>query len=251
MPFDNLEEYADPALYDLENQDFEPDGPFFLALAQRFGSPVLELGCGTGRITIPLAQQGIPITGLDLVPEMLARAKTKPDASLVEWVEADARSFNLGKTFRLIIETGSLFQHQLERADQEAVLARVRDHLEPGGTFVLGTMFPHIELLTNEEEEKEWFSYENESGQEIRVTGTQVYDPLRQIKTETAYRRWTDSNGQEVCRVAPLQLRFTFPQELEMLLHYNGFVVIERYGSMDFSPLTSESQNKIYVCQKG
>lgn len=246
----NLDEYADPALYDLESHDFEPDGPFFLTLAQRVGGPVLELGCGTGRVTIPLAQQGIQITGLDVVPGMLARAKTKADSSLVEWIEADARSFNLGKTFRFIFEAGSLFQHLLERADQEAMLARVHDHLEPGGVFVLGVMFPHIEHLTTEEAEQDWFSYQNEQGQEIRVSGTQHYDPLRQIKTETAYRRWTDSNGQEVLRIAPLQLRYTFPQEMETLLHYNGFVVTERYGDRDFSPLTDESPLMIYVCQK-
>ena len=52
----NLEDYQDPVLYDLENVDFEPDGPFYLALAERYGSPILDLGCGTGRVTIPLAQ---------------------------------------------------------------------------------------------------------------------------------------------------------------------------------------------------
>ena len=55
----NLEDYVDPILFDLENGDFEPDGPFHLMLAQRLGGSVLELGCGTGRITIPLAREGI------------------------------------------------------------------------------------------------------------------------------------------------------------------------------------------------
>ncbi len=68
---DNLSEYANPELYDLENQDFEPDGLFLLDFAKKLNGPVLEVGCGTGRITIPLAQNHMDITGLDVVPEMI------------------------------------------------------------------------------------------------------------------------------------------------------------------------------------
>ena len=71
----NLEDYDDPAIYDLENKNFEPDGPFYLSMAQQVNGSVLELGCGTGRVTIPLARNGIDITGLDIVRGMLARAK--------------------------------------------------------------------------------------------------------------------------------------------------------------------------------
>ncbi|MBN2362694.1 class I SAM-dependent methyltransferase [candidate division WOR-3 bacterium] len=62
-------------MYDCENNSFEPDGPFYLAIAKKLGGAALELGCGTGRITIPLAQYGIDITGPDIVPGMLERAK--------------------------------------------------------------------------------------------------------------------------------------------------------------------------------
>lgn len=87
-------------------------------------------------------------------------------------------------------------------------------------------------------------------GQEIRVSGIDKYDELRQIRTETAYRRWVDANGQEILRVAPLSLRYIFPQEMESLLHYNGFEIVELYGDLDLNPVTNESSDLLYVCRK-
>jgi SAM-dependent methyltransferase len=126
---DNLAEYDDPAIYDQETPSFEPDGPFYLALAQRFGGPVLELGCGTGRNTIPLARRGVDITGLDLAPRMLEHARRKAPDLPITWIESDVRSFHLGGRFRFIFESGATFQHLLARPDQEAMLARVREHI--------------------------------------------------------------------------------------------------------------------------
>ena len=92
----NLEDYEDPVLYDLENRDSEQGVLFYQSLAQQVKGPVLELGCGTGRITIPLAQQEIDMTGLDIVPGMLARAREKAGDLPIEWIEADVRDFHLG-----------------------------------------------------------------------------------------------------------------------------------------------------------
>lgn len=247
---DNLEEYADPEIYDLENQEFEPDGSFFLDFAKRLDGPVLELGCGTGRVTIPLAQNGVDITGLDVVPVMLERAKQKAGTLPIQWVIADGRAFQLNRSFRLIFETGSVFQHILTRPDQEAFLAQVRKHLESDGRFIANLVFPHLERLTSVETEKEWFTYENYAGQEVRVSGTEHYDPIQQVKIETAYRRWVDNKGQKILKIAPLSLRYTFPQEMEALLHYNGFQVLEKFGDWDSSPLTGTSRNMIFVCKR-
>jgi SAM-dependent methyltransferase len=247
---DNLIEYSEPEIYDLENNTFEPDGPFLLEIAGRTGDPVLELGCGTGRLTIPMAQAGVEITGLDVVPEMLELAKQKAVGLSIQWVLADARAFRLDRTYRLIFESGSVFQHMLTNADQEAFLARVREHLDDEGLFVFGTFFPHPEQLGSDEMEKEWFTKAHPGGWEIRVSGIEQYDELNQIKVETAYRRWKDASGAEVVRVAPLALRYSFPQEMESLLHHNGFSILERYGDNDGSPLTNESRLMIYVCQK-
>jgi SAM-dependent methyltransferase len=246
----NLEEYADPVLYDLENRSFEPDGPFFLQLAQQIGGAVLEVGCGTGRITIPLAQQGIDMTGLDVVPQMIERARQKAPGLSIRWVHADARSFRLERRFRLIFESGAVFQHLLTREDQEAFLARASVHLEPGGRLVIGSIVPTAEMMETDEAEQAWFSYRNENGQEVHVSGTQHYDPMTQIKTETAVRRWQEVDGSEQLRVAPLRLRYTFPQEVQTLLHYNSFTIVERYGDWDRTPLTGDSKYMIFVCRQ-
>jgi SAM-dependent methyltransferase len=244
----NLEDYEDPILFDLENSDFEPDGPFYLSLAQQIGGSVLELGCGTGRITIPLAQHGIDIMGLDIVPGMLARARSKAGDLPIQWIEADVRDFHLGVQFSLICAPGSVFEHLLERGDQEAMLACVREHLAPKGHFVIDIRFPNSELMTNAEEEQDWFSYSDESGREVRVSGTDTYDPVQQIRQETAYRRWTEADGDVVTKRARLALLFIFPQEMSSLLHYNGFTVLQRYGDWDSSPLTGQSRQIIHVC---
>ncbi len=185
-----------------------------------------------------------------IVPGMLELAKQKAGDLPIKWVLADARAYQFGRTFRLIFESGSVFQHMLIRPDQEAFLARVREHLNDEGQFLFGSWFPRPDFLTNVEVEKEWFTTQHPDGRDIRVSGTEYYDVLQQVKVETAYRRWKDANGQDVVRVAPLALRINFPQELEALLHYNGFTVVERYGDSDASPLTKDSRLLVYVCQK-
>lgn len=244
---DHLVEYNEPELYDLENPDFEPDGPFFLALAQAYPGPVLDLGCGTGRITIPLAREGVPITGLDVVPGMLARAQSKAGDLPITWVQADARAFQLPTRFRLIIDTGTTLQHLLERADHEAVLARVREHLTPGGCAVFTSFAPHPRELV-EMAEHDWFSYEAQPGRTIRVSGTLGYEHRRQIFHEDAIRRWYDAEGQEVVRAAPLARRMFFPQEFELLLHYNGFSVVEQYGDWQKNPVSNQTNMLITLC---
>jgi ubiquinone/menaquinone biosynthesis C-methylase UbiE len=252
----NLAEYSDAELYDLENPDSEQMNAFLLSLAQEIGEevygPVLELGCGTGRFTIALARQGLELIGLDVVPGMLACAAQKaqglPLQWPIQWVEADARTFQLDRQVSLIFDVGEAFLHVLDREDHEAILARVREHLLPNGRFMLATAFLRLEMLTTREEH-DWFSYVGPQGQEVRVSGTTRYDPVAQIYHEDAIRRWQEANGQEVVRYAPLARRRFFPEELKTLLHYNGFKILACYGDWDRSEFSEKSPTIILVCQ--
>src|SRR3712207_5082121 len=102
------EAYADPEHYDLLEND--AGIAFYTALAAETGGPVLEIACGTGRVSIPIAAAGIAVTGLDIVPEMLAQAARKSAGLPVRWLEGDGRTFALGEQFRLIYLTGNAFQ---------------------------------------------------------------------------------------------------------------------------------------------
>jgi cyclopropane fatty-acyl-phospholipid synthase-like methyltransferase len=247
---DNFIEYSDPEIYDLENQDFEQDEAFILSYAQKPGGTVLELGCGTGRVTIPLARRGVDIAGVDVVSEMVERGRQKSKGLPIEWIVADIRTLQLGRKFKLIFELGSVFHHMLTRQDQEAFLARAREHLAEDGQLITSLFFPHPGRLASTEAEETWYTVRRPDGIEIHVSGIDHYDALRQIRTETAYRRWTNADGQENLRVAPLSLRTVFPQEMETLLYYNGFEIVEQYGGTDFSPLSNDSSFQVYICRK-
>jgi hypothetical protein len=98
-------------------------------------------------------------------------------------------------------------------------------------------------------EEEDWFEYADRAGRSVRVSGAQHYDPVTQVKTETAYRRWIDE-GREVTQVAPLRLRYFLPQETATLLCDNGFGVVERYGDASFNELNDDSPHMIFVCRR-
>jgi SAM-dependent methyltransferase len=187
---DNLEEYADPVDYD--RQDSSDTGvAFYAALARETGGPVLEIACGTGRVAIPIARQGFAVTGLDVVPGMLERARGKAAGLPIRWVEGDARDFDLGEErFRLIFLTGNAFQAFLTNADQEALLGRVRAHLHDEGFFAFETRNPRwrtreerdedrdglfVDLETRAEEEARP-SFTDAEGREVREWRTRTYD---------------------------------------------------------------------------
>jgi SAM-dependent methyltransferase len=255
---DNLEEFSDPINYD--KQDPSDVGvAFYSSLAKEIGDPILEIACGTGRVAIPIAQAGFSITGLDIVPGMLEQARRKSVGLPTRWVEGDARTFDLGERFRLIFMTGNAFQAFVTNAEQESLLQRVHAHLNDEGWFAFETrnpLFPNSKTreglflpLETRIEEEYWPSYINVDGYEVRVSTTRIYDHVGQILHLVSYKRWYEA-GQEHVKTARTALRYTFPQELAALLHYNGFTLLRQYGDWNLEPLTANSPSIISVCGK-
>ena len=248
---DNLEEFMDPPNYDLEEGERSaPRIAFYCELAKSFGGPVLEIACGSGLVTIPIAATGREVTGMDLARPMLERARKKAEAQElnIRWVEADARSFDLGTRFRFILLTGNAFQAFLRREDQEALLASVKRHLTPNGIFAFETRNPSGQDLTTHPEEEFDQSYTSVEGHQVSVSFTQDYDPLAQVMYWTSYRRWNDGEHDQT-KVTHISCRFTHPQELGALLHYNGFQVIQQYGNWDKQALSASSPSIISICK--
>ncbi len=248
---DNLDDFRDPLTYDLEDAGYDEDRSLIEQWARPLGGPLLDLACGTGRMAIPLAAQGDQVTGVDIVPEMIARARQKAAerAVSIEWVVADARTFQLHKQFSGIYMLANAFQFFLTRADQEAMLARVREHLPPEGCFLFETRNPSPRNLL-EVRHPEGQKFTTPDGGQLLVTEQQYYDPITQIQHCTNPHQWLYPDGRRVERVHHVALRYVFPQEMEALLYYNGLQIHASYGNWQGDPLTATSPAMIYVCQR-
>jgi SAM-dependent methyltransferase len=238
LDHDNLEAFSDPEHYD--DRENDAGVAFYESLARETGGPVLELACGTGRVCIPIARLGFAVTGLDIVPGMLAQARRRSAGLPVRWVEGDARSFDLGERFRLVFLTGNAFQLFLTNADQQALLERVRAHLHDHGLLAFETRNPiwgtprtHVAMEA--------------VLQDARERGD--YDHVTQILHVRTTRRRQDG-GEERASVSRIALRYTFPRELAALLHSGGFTIDRQYGGWGGEPLTAASTSIIVVCRR-
>lgn len=267
LDHDNLEDFQDAETYDLHEND--TGVAFYAALAQETGGPVLELACGTGRVSIPIARLGFAVTGLDVVPGMLEQARLRSRDLPIRWVEGDARTFDLGEQFRLIFLTGNAFQMFLTNADQTALLERVRAHLHDEGLLAFETRNPlwatprtRVDLeavLKDARRSSDFFTFladgvveksqTDRNGRTVWESFTQRYDHVAQILHITSDRRWREGE-QERATVTRIALRYTFPQGLAALLHSNGFTIMRRYGDWNREPLTAASTSIIMVCRK-
>ena len=248
---DNLEDFRDAQIYDLQDEGYYDDYPLIEQWARSLGGPLLDLACGTGRMALRMAALGYEVAGVDITPEMIewARQKAAKQGLAIEWVVADARTFHLGKQFSFIYMLEHAFQFFLTREDQEAMLARVREHLLPGGCFLFETRNPNPRNL-QEVRHPEGDKYTMADGGQLVVTEEQCYDPMAQIQHYTRHLTFPRAGGQQETQVLRVALRYVFPQEVEALLFYNGFEIRACYGNWQQDPLTATSPEMIYVCQR-
>ena len=250
MTIDNIQRiYLDGRHYDLAYSDYTEDIDFWVEQAKRYGGPVLEVACGTGRITMPLAKEGYEVTGIDLAESMLEQAErnSQEQGLDIEWVKADMRDFRLGKRFPLIICPGQSISRLLTIEDIERCLAAVREHLAPGGRFIMELYNPSLEILSREEGERSPFlEYDHPDGEgKVQVDFSSLYEKATQLQHLTLHYSLPGVDDQPTERV---RIRMYFPQELDALLKYNGFEVVEKYGDFDGKAFESGDNYQVVVC---
>jgi SAM-dependent methyltransferase len=245
----SLAHYEDPAYYTKTYRSRVDDVRYYAALAETRGGAVLEYGCGNGRITLPIALTGADIVGVDRSAPMLAdlRARLRDEPAYVQrrvtLRRGDMRRVRLERRFSLVVCPFNAFLHLYERRDVEQFLGRAREHLSARGELVLDVSIPEPEELARDPGRPSFaprFRYPE--GPLVRYSERFDYDRLRQVLFVAM--EFLPLDGSEPW-MTPLAHRQFFPQELEALLHYNGFVVTERHGDFSGGPLTPRSTTLI------
>ena len=239
--------YENPDLYDTLLPVSENQLNFYVTLAQRYPGAVLELACGSGQLIVPIAAQSTPAVGLDNSPEMLTAARRRAHAAgvPVELVEGDMRGFELGRQFSMVFIARNSLLHLSEQNEFAALFGAVRRHLLPGGIFAFDIFNPNLSMGCRPNTER--FPVMRATSQvygELTVEATSDYDPLSQVNRATWF---ISTPEQHDAWVAPLHLRWIFPQELSALLTANGFRLERRDGDYSGGDFTSAS--RLQVCQ--
>lgn len=241
-----------PRLLDAHYSTFDDDLPFWISLAERFGSPVLELGCGPGRVFSALAVRGFDVTGLDNDPAMLARARRRTPTSLElegRLVEGDLRDFTLPQTFRLVLIPCNTFSG-LTESDAAACLACVRRHLHMGGGLAIELPNPHDsfdEALDGSEPLAEFF--EPEAGRPVQVYARQTFDRgSRRLDVDWLYDE-LQPDGRVLRTLVPAVYHLRTEQVLVTLLRRAEFARVSLYGDYASGPLLVTSERMLLVAE--
>jgi len=246
--------FDDPDYYAVTYQKRKDDVAYYTRVASAH-SAVLEYGIGSGRIAIPIARTGTRVTGIDLSRPMLrdlrARLARLPRElrARVTARAGDMRTVRLGRRFPLVLCTFNTALHLYTRQDVERWLARVREHLAPGGELVLDISMPILEDLADEPGTSYSLRpFVHPSAGPVSYREVFDYDRVRQILFCSMCFE-PKMRGKKPFMV-PLAHRQFFPREWEALLHYNGFEATEVYGDFQGGPLIQSSDVMVWHARK-
>jgi len=253
-----LSRYQDPWAaehYDAQIAWPDPDLPLYREMAAESPGRVLELACGTGRVTLPLARQGATVTGIDISPHMLAVARRKLAAEPAEvrarvtLVEGDMSKFALPHACGLILIPFRSFQALLVRADQRGCLECCAKHLLPGGRLAINVFHPWLSKLVALKS-AEPHEYIGPSGEEVKAVSRVRFDFAEQTLTSHITYQITSTAGETRSHEHVLRLRYFFRFEMEWMLEACSFEVEALYGNFDRTPFTADSPEMIFVARK-
>ena len=237
-----------------------PDVAFFAEAAADAGGPVLELGCGTGRILLPLAREGATITGIDSSHAMLKRCRARLAAepavvrSRVTLHEADVRALALGRTFALITAPFRVLQHQTTIEEQLRFLDVVSRHLATGGRFIFDVFNPNFAAMTSDR------SAESEDTPELRLPDGRLFRRTARVprvrwldqvsEVELIWYVTDEATGRVDRHVQPFEMRWYLRDELAHLMARSGFRPVAVYGDYAHGPLTDASPEMVWCVER-
>ncbi len=239
----------DGNIYDGMNTETD-DLPFYAHwLQKRKNGNILELCCGTGRLTLPLAQEGYHITGVDNSTSMLKQAEQKASELNVpvRFIESDMRTLDLPDVYDIIFIPFNSIHHLYDTQDFFTVLINVKKHLAKDGYFLFDCFNPDIRYIVNsEKEEKMIAEYTTRDGREVVIKQAMIYEYTTQINRI----KWHYFINGKFDSVQNMDMRMFFPQELDAYLNIHGFKIIHKFGGFKEEMFEDKSGKQIFVCKK-
>ena len=251
MNNDYADLYSDAQRYDLVMGDYASGDQldFYRRQVSRYGEPVLELACGSGRFTLPLAREGINITGMDISEDMLALAKLKASKDEVEirLIHGDMRNFDIGEKFKFIFIPAQSLSHLRTRDEIENCFLCIQRHLADEGRLLIELFNSSIKMLARESGSRYPVGqYNDPSGDsQVFVTEEVRYDSASQVNHIQWFFRNEGSN-EEV--LLSFEMRQFFPQEIDALLWYNNFLIEHKYGNYNEEIFSSNAWKQLIIC---
>lgn len=239
-------------IYDLFYGDFDDDVEMYRGFAERVGGPILEIGSGTGRVALALAEAGHAVTGLEPSAAMRARAQQKADraqlADRVQFVPGDMRRFQIDRHFGLIIAPLNTYLHNLTLDDQLATLRSIKPHLRPGGLLVLDCFNPDpAHAFDDHALTLHRAQIDPASGAASLLYVARTVDWAAQGQENIYIAERPDGAGGLQRLALTAHFRFIFRHELQLLLKLGGFELKEVYGSYNLDPFEAGSEQLIAV----
>jgi len=234
------------------------DRDFYVNLAKQTRGPVLELACGTGRILLPIAREGIAIHGVDLSPAMIRvlrqnlQREPKDVRELVSVFEGDIKTLRSNREYPLVIIPFRPLQHMYTIEDQVAALQTAAFHLEEGGILAFDVFFPRFDSISSgigqETIELEW---QTSAGKIVRrYFRKESVDKINQNFTATFIFR-TYQDGKLVKEeTEPFKMSYYTYPHLRALFLLAGLEIVEEYSSFDKAPLDNDARQMIFVLKR-
>lgn len=238
----------DADIYDGMNQHQEDLQFYQHWLPENKEARILELCCGSGRLTIPIANSGYKITGVDYTSSMLKQAKVNALEQGVNanFIEADIRYLALPEKYDFIFIPFNSIHHLYQNQDLLSALNVAKNHLKQGGLFLLDCFNPDIRFIVEGEKALTDVSqYTTRDGRDIVIKQIMHYESHTQVNRI----QWHFFINGEFDSIQDLDMRLFFPQELDSYIKAAGFNIIHKFGDFEQQAFNQDSQKQIFVCQ--